>query len=111
MSSPYDRAMMMAGISLRNYFATFRTYITAITILLALAGVLIKETFSPYAVAPVCCLGLWICLQWHIATVGTRLTYRYYFGMLDVLRDSESPPRFDPKRDSYKHKFVRHCDI
>lgn len=91
-----DRTLRLAGVSLRDYFSTFAVYATATSILLIATGFL-KPALPPAGMVLVGFLGLWLCFQWHIATFGTRLAYRYYIEMLKRLRKeapTETPPLF-----------------
>lgn len=91
-----SRTLTLAGVSLRDYFSTFAVYATATSILLIATGFLMSR-LPPACMVFVGFLGLWLCFQWHIATFGTRLTYRYYLEMIKRLREeapTETPPLF-----------------
>lgn len=103
MSNKLDRTIQFVSMSLRDYYSTFATYMTAINVLLVGAVVLQTSTkgdpVNDLAVAvSVSVAGLWVCLQWHISTSSMRLTYRYYLIQIEELRKNgahcDLPPLF-----------------
>jgi hypothetical protein len=76
------------AICLRDYFSTFAAYATATSILLAGVGFVLSAIQSPWLVALLTLIGLYLCAQWHISTTSMRDQYtHFYVRMVRLERD------------------------
>ncbi|MFY9622309.1 MAG: hypothetical protein WAQ99_21010 [Pyrinomonadaceae bacterium] len=67
------------AVCLRDYFATFGAYATATSILLAGVGFVVSAVQSPWVVALLTFIGLYLCLQWHLSTTSMRDQYTHFY--------------------------------
>jgi hypothetical protein len=111
-----ERAIDMYSISIRDYFSTFGVYSTVTSIVLTAVAIMFtinpahsggageQRRVADCALVLFCLGGIWICLQWFVATNGMRWAYRYYLQEIERLQEQNPDkliPLFNPRRDKY----------
>jgi hypothetical protein len=86
-----ERAIQMYTCASHAHFATFATYVGATTVGMAAVGLGIDRAAAPAIIAVACLLGIWVCLQWHLASLSHRMWCRYYRRMITELQRDPAP--------------------